>query len=204
MQVLIENPYAPLKHRPLGLVPSFWSENAFYIGNHFSMGSLMEESTRFNLSPFAVLDARVAFLLGQVNKGTSILARNIGPLAVVVAHFDSLSVTHNEDRKKVDSYLKEYLPPKEVKVSPELDHYDQIVVFGECDIQDHLWEKLKVGGYYILASYSEGLQISKPGTDFEAMGKIWPHGEATEFGWKFTEEELGLFGFEFCKLKKLK
>lgn len=204
MQVLVENPYSPLDARPLGLSPSFWSPSTYYFSPHFSMGNLMSESIKLGLSPYVVVDARVALFLSQLTKGTSVYTRNLGALGVVVAQFVSLSVTHNEDSKKVANYLKEYITPKEMIIAPDLALYDQVVIFGECDIQDHLWEKLKVGGYYLLASYSEGLQITRKKEEYAVVKMSWPQGKETEFGWRFDEEELGLFGFEFTKLKKLK
>lgn len=204
MQVLIENPFAPMKTMPFGLLPTFWSEKVFYMGSTFSMSSLMSLTESGGLSPYAVVDARVSLLISILNKGTSVYAHNLGALGVVVTHFDSLTVTHHEDTKKVNGYMKEYIPPKGIVVSPELPQYDQVIAFGDTEIIQYLWEKVKVGGFYILGSITDQLSVSLPPESFEAVKDHWPCGEATEFGWRFQEENLGLKDFQMVKLKKLR
>lgn len=164
------------------------------------MTSLMELTDPLGLSPFLVVDARVGFTLYMLNKGRALYTRNAGALGALGAHIISgAAVTHNEDPKKFDQYAKEYLPhPVEVASEP----YDQILCFNSKTIDPVLWNKLEVGGFYILATTESSLTINPPGK-FEAFGKIHPKGMPTEFGWKFSEENIGLLGLEVAKIKKL-
>lgn len=199
MQVLVKNPYAialPAKN----VLPSFWSDDCLYMDQAFSMTSLMELTDPLGLSPFLVVDARVAFTLYLLKKGRALYTRNAGALGALGGHIISESaITHNEDPKKFDLYAKEYLPHA-VKVPQE--PYDQIICFNSKTVDPVLWKKLEVGGYYILATNEGSLTVNPPGK-FEAFGKIWPKGMPTEFGWKFKEENLGLAGLEVAKIKKL-
>lgn len=199
MQVLVKNPYAvalPAKN----VTPSFWSDDCLYMQNTFSMTSLMELTDPLGLSPFLVVDARVGFSINLLKKGRSLLTRNIGALGAIGAHIISQSaITHHEDPKKFDQYVKEYLPHK---VESGTEPYDQILCFNSKTIDPVYWNKLEVGGFYILATTEGSLTIKPPGK-FEAFGKIWPKGMSTEFGWKFTEENIGLQGLEIAKIKKL-
>lgn len=199
MQVLVKNPYAvalPAKN----VSQSFWSDDCLYMAPEFSMTSLMELTDPLGLSPFLVVDARVGFTLNLLKKGRSLLTRNVGALGAIGAHIISQSaITHHEDPKKFDLYAKEYLPHK---VDAGTEPYDQILCFNSKAIDPVFWKKLEVGGFYILATTEGSLSINPPGK-FEAFGKIWPKGMATEFGWKFKEENLGLQGLEIAKIKKL-
>lgn len=138
-------------------------------------------------------------MVSQVERGTSLFARGIGPLGVVALQFNSLKVSHEEDGEKLKKYLREYLPGK-VEIALELSSYDQIVVFGESQVDMKLWEKLKTGGHYIFGG--EGPLTFPESGRFEAKGKLWPKGHATEFGWRFDVPELGLENFEFAKIAK--
>jgi hypothetical protein len=199
MQVLVKNPHAPAIH-PNGVINSFWSEDCLYMDATFSMTSLMQLSDPVGFSPFLVLDARVAFSIFQLNIGSSLYTRQLGTLGVIGAHLVSNSlVTHEEDKKKFDQYSKEYLPENIETVSSS---FDQILTFNAREIDQDLWDKLKVGGTYIVASSRGAVSVNVRGK-FEAFGKLWPVGEATEFGWKFNNNEWGLEDFEICKLQKL-
>jgi hypothetical protein len=199
MQVLVKNPFAialPAKN----VIPSFWSDECLYMEPTFSMTSLMELTDPLGLSPFLVVDARVGFCLYMLKKGRALYTRNAGALGALGAHIVSESaITHNEDPKKFDQYAKEYLPHA---VETPKGLYDQILCFNSKTIDPILWNKLEVGGFYILATIEGSLTIKPPGK-FEAFGKLWPKGMSTEFGWKFNEENIGLNGLEVAKIKKL-
>ncbi|WP_408095483.1 hypothetical protein ACJVC5_10610 [Peredibacter sp. HCB2-198] len=199
MQVLIENPQATIKNKPKSLLPSFWSSSMFYMGPTFSMTSLFDLSDPLGLSPFVSVDAKIAFMVALLDKGGAVLARNMGALGVVAIQFSAETVTQNEDPKKITNYYQEYFS-SEVN-NPDLASYDQIIVFGVSNVIPELWKKLKPGGHYIFGTEGS-LEYPNPKT-FEAIGTLWPEGEATEFGWKFNSEELGLVNFEVAKIKKL-
>lgn len=204
MQVLVKNPYSPSKLEPKNVIESFWSADCLYLGANFSMSSLMDPSDLVGLSPFLVLDAKIAFLISQLNKVETTFARNLGPLGLVGASVHSGSkLVHEEDQKKVSRYLEEYLPKEKQNILDQSKNYDQVVMFGESTIDQTVWKNLNVGGYYILASDKSAIQIDLEHEEFEAFGKLWPYGESTEFGWRFAEEEWGLSQYEFAKIRKL-
>lgn len=103
-----------------------------------------------------------------------------------------------ENSLELEKYLPEY-----VNASPLItaDTYSQIITFNEDRPDEKLWGRLKTGGFYLLGT--TGKKISVEGFAAEPFGKLWPYGEATEWGWRFTEEVWGLYQFEFVKVKKL-
>lgn len=164
----------------------------------------MDPSDSVGLSPFLVLDGKIAFLISQLAKAGTTYARNLGPLGLVGAHIHAGSkFVHEEDQKKVSRYLEEYLPKENQNIVIQTESYDQVVVFNENTIDQNLWKKLNVGGYYLIASDKSAIQIDLEHEEFEAFGKLWPYGESTEFGWRFKEEEWGLAHYEFAKIRKL-
>ncbi len=204
MQVLVKNPFSPSKPEAKNVIESFWSPDCLYLGAAFSMSSLMDPSEEVGLSPFLVLDAKIAFLISHLNPVQTTYARQLGPLGIVGAHIKTGSkFIHEEDQKKVSRYLDEYLPKDNQGLVSQAEKYDQVVVYGENTINQVLWKKLEIGGYYLLATDKSGIKIDLNHEEFEAFGKLWPFGEATEFGWRFTEEEWGLNPYEFAKIKKL-
>jgi hypothetical protein len=78
---------------------------------------------------------------------------------------------------------------------------DQMIIFGEHSIRKNLWEKLEVGGTFILGATQQKITID-PAYDFEAFGSLYPVGEATEFGWRINDENIGMEWFEVLKVKK--
>lgn len=199
MQVLVRNAYgSPVK--PSHVVESFWSEDCLIIGPTFPMTALLELNGDTGLSPFLVLDAKMAFYITLLEKSKTLATKNIGPLATVAAHIKSgAKICHNEDKKKFSQYVKEYLPQ-----NPEAKDtsFDQVMVYNESTINPALWKKLKVGGQYLLASSKEPLTI-EPNGKFKIIRSRWPQGYETKIGWKFDEEESGLENFEFARLKKM-
>lgn len=197
MQVLVKNKNAEevvLKD----VIESFWDANCFYPNDDFSVTSLFELSGSLRFSPFYFLDARLAFMISQLEKESSIYVQGLGPLGTVAALGFSGSGFHQEDPVKVRTYVKEYLPSDPIKMN---DKYDLIINFGETSINTEQWKKLKVGGFYLGGSIGGPINLTR--YNFEAFGKIWPFGEATEFGWHFNVAELGLENFYFVKIKKL-
>lgn len=169
-----------------------------FMGPAFSMSSLMELSDPLGQSPFLVIDSKIAFMVSELKQVRSLYAKNIGALGVIAAHiFSGADITHTEDQKKIDSYVKEYLSAPFKKAD---GLYDEVLVFNESSIDPELWKNLKVGGFYLIGAKS--VECNPPGK-FEAFGKLWPTGESLEFGWKFDDEKTGLFDFEFYKIKKL-
>lgn len=165
------------------------------MGPVFSMSSLMSLTDTLGLSPYFVLDPKSAFLISRLDKG-SVYIHGTGALAAVAA-MARTGRGFFQDGKKLDDYIKEYLPFNPLH---EDEEYEQILSFGHNKIDPSLWKKLKKGGFYILGA-QEKLDLT--GFQFEAFGKLWPVGEATEFGWRFDSEESGLTKFETAKLKKL-
>lgn len=164
----------------------------------FSMSSLMELSDPLGLSPFLVIDSKIAFLISQLTQVQNLYTRKIGALGVIAAHiYSGADIVHDEDPKKVERYSKEYLPHT-FKMAD--DPYDEVVVHNESSIDPELWKRLKTGGFYIIGAKS--VTLNPPG-EFEAFGKLWPTGESLEFGWKFNDEKTGLNDFEYYKIKKL-
>jgi hypothetical protein len=205
MQVLIENPYLPKLPEIEHAIRSFWSDNCLYPTDKFAMSSLFELSDLVDLSPFLFLDAKVAFLLSYLRAGESCYARNIGVLGIIAGHFQTQSkFGHAEDSRKLLQYAAEYLPADKRSFTTSEDTFDQIIVFGENTIARDLWSKLKVGGFFILASDKSPLTINLDPSEFEAFGRLWPYGMSTEFGWRFKEKEWGLENFEMAKIKKLR
>lgn len=164
----------------------------------------MDPTESLGLSPFLVLDAKIAFLISQMETTPITYARNIGPLGLVGAYTKTNSkFIHNEDQIKIDRYVLEYLPKENHDLVTLAQTVDQVIVFGETIVNENLWKKLNVGGWYILATDKGSLKIELDYEEYEAFGKRWPFGESTEFGWKFKEEEWGLLNYEFLKIRKL-
>lgn len=202
MQVLLKNPYAGIDLKDLDVFPSFWSEDCLFMGPRFSMSSLMQVSDPVGLSPYLILNSQIAFLLSLLEQRTTTLAHNLGPLGTVGAYlFTKNSMIYREDESKIKKYLGEYVPKDQgmpaVQTLP-----DQMIIFGENTIRQSLWEKLAVGGVFILGVSKQKITID-PTFKFEALGKLYPSGEATEFGWRFDDENIGMEEFEVVKLKKL-
>lgn len=194
MQVLVKNIYcADVKH---GLNPYFWDSDSFEIGPHFSMSSLLDLTDSLGLSPYFVLDAKLAFMISQLGKG-NIYIRGIGELASTAALMKAGNGYVSGDQERLKKYISEYLPSDPLSVA---ETYQQVLTFGETDIDSSLWEKLSPGGFYYLGTRDSSLKLSAG--KFEAFGKLWPSGEPTEFGWRFGKETPELSGFEFAKIKK--
>jgi hypothetical protein len=203
MQVLVKNHYAPCQLPLSQVVPSFWLEACLYPTGTFSMSSMMDPRDLLGLSPFLVLDAKVAFAISQLSPSALLYGKNLGPLGTLAAHLLSgCQLLPQEHPQKFARYLKEYLPPDEQQIFSDSRAFDQVISLGENKLDLELWRELPVGGLYLMGG--EKLELELAGGDFEALGKLWPYGEATEFGWQFHEESLGLDNFHFCKLKKLR
>lgn len=199
MQVLVRNPHGS-RFRPQNVVESFWSKDSLYLGPTFAMTSLLELNDPKGLSPFLVLDARIAFYIDQLELADSLITKNLGPLGTVGAHLKTnAKIYHNEDPRKFDRYVKEFLPENPVK---EFKEVGEVIVYNETSIDKTLWSRLKKGGYYLIASGKEPLEIDPPGK-FEVIKESWPAGMETEVGWRFVNEDLGLENFEFAKIRKL-
>lgn len=197
MVVLIKNPFA-LEISSVGLEPSFWSSEHLIPGDHFSLSKSLGETLLVGYSPYLVLDAKVAFVISEAAKKDA-FCRGLGALGTVGVYVTTrCPVGHNENPEKFKSYVEEYLPADPTK---NWQGYEQIITFGESSIDPELWSKLKVGGYYLLGSQVP--IVIKPGSLFEALGRPWPYGGPTEFGWKFNEVHFGLSHFEFVKIRKL-
>lgn len=204
MQVLVKNPFSQSKLEAKNVIESFWGSDCLYLGAAFSMSSLMGHSEMVGLSPFLVLDAKIAFLISQMNPVNVTHAQQLGPLGLIGAKIKSGSTfVHEEDQKKLNRYEEEYLPKDNQLITSRDETYDQVVAFGSHTINQELWKKLDVGGFYLLASDKDSIQINLEHEEFEAFGKRWPFGVPTEFGWRFKEEEWGLNNYEFAKIRKL-
>lgn len=180
-----------------GTFPSFWSEECLYMDKDFSFGRAIGLTSALRFSPFLSLDPQVAFLIAQADQKVS-FCRGIGALGAIGLHFFTRDkLIFGEESKKLDQYVSEYLLKN--PFTSDIP-FEQVVVFGDDQIDLELWKKLPVGGTYILGCNRNTVRFS--GITFEAFGKLWPYGEATEFGWKFQEEELGLNNFYFFKIKK--
>lgn len=199
MQVLVRNTYGTYV-RPSHVFESFWSNDCLFLGPTFPMTSLMELNDSTGLSPFLVLDAKMAFLIHQLETSKTLVTKNLGPLATIGAHLLSgAKIYHNVDKKKFAQYVKEYLPQ-----NPEAKEkvWDQVIVFNEPKINPAFWQKLKIGGYYILATTKQSIELEVKGK-FHIIKSKWPKGQETETGWRFSEEELGLEDLEFTKIRKV-
>jgi hypothetical protein len=204
MQVLVKNPFSESRLVPKNVIESFWSPDCLYLDAKFSMSSLTGPSDSVGLSPFLVLDAKIAFLISQLNAVATTYARSLGPLGLVGASIlIGAKIVHEEDQKKVSRYLEEYVPRENQSITPDTKSYDQIVVFGGTRIDQNLWKQLNVGGYYLVASDKSAIEIDLEQEKFEAFGKLWPFGESTEFGWRFKEDQWGFTQYEFAKIRKL-
>ena len=201
MQVLVKNPLIESQYPLSKVSESFWSEDCLYPEKDFSFSELFL-SGPVGLSPYLFLDAKVALLISLLNSTESLYVKNLGALGAIGAHLYSKAKIETLDSSKISRYLPEYLPKDQQEIFTTRDNYDQVMVFGENSIDRKLWDKLTVGGFYILGGTK--LEIDLDGTHFEAFGKFMPLGEATEFGWKFNGQEIGLDHFEICKLKKLR
>ena len=165
----------------------------------FSFGRAMELSAVLKFSPFLALDPKVAFLISAADKKIS-YCRGIGVLGSIGLHFFTLEniMISDSDEKQQAKYINEYLPHNPFTLE---EKFEQVVVFGKNKIEKSLWDQLPVGGTYLMGFTNGNLDTSE--ADFEAFGSLWPYGESTEFGWQFSEENWGLSGFKFYKLKKL-
>lgn len=198
IQVLVKNPFA--NHLVIqNVIPSFWSDDCLYPDDDFSLSTLFKASEPVGFSPYLFLSPQIAFSLTLLEKGKSTYVRGAGALgSVAVMMTTGVQVVHEEDTKKFNAYLEEYLP---LKSDNQTKEFAQVLTFNS-GIDSDLWKQLPVGGFYILAGEKGAIKANPPG-EFEAFGRIWPVGMATEFGWTFTDEETGLKNFEVMKLKKL-
>jgi|GEM_PF-1972928 len=201
MQVLVKNPLIESQYSLNKVSESFWSDDCLYPEKDFSFSELFL-SGPVGLSPYLFLDAKVALLISLLNSTETLYVKNLGALGAIGAHLYSKGKIETLEGAKTSRYLPEYLPRDKQDIFITRKNYDQVIVFGESSIDSELWEKLTVGGYYILGGTK--LEINLDVTHFEAFGKLMPLGEATEFGWKFNEPGIGLDHFEICKLKKLR
>ncbi len=197
MQVLVKNSFAQ-EIELKGTHESFWDPNVFYVDETFSISDLINLSDPLGFSPYYFLDPRVAFLISQLHKGGELFARGLGPVGTVATMGAVQKVMHTEDPQKVSRVIEEYLPHSNVQ---NLSNYDQVIVFGENKVDEILWKKLRVGGFYLIGSIQGS--IEHPKEAFEAFGKLWPMGIPTEFGWRFQDSLSGLNEFELMKIKKL-
>lgn len=198
MQVLVKNPFTPVLSLP-GTIASFWSPECLYMDHDFSFGRTMELSSALKLSPFLALDPKIAFLISNADKKVS-LCRGIGILGAIGLHFMTGEnvITSDNDIKRETRYVNEYLPHNPLITAGK---FEQVVVYGNHQIDRSLWDLLPVNGTYIMGFMNRELDTSN--VHFEAFGKLWPYGEANEFGWQFEEENWGLSGFKFYKFRKL-
>lgn len=195
MQVLVKNIYcADLKSH--GLNPYFWDSECFEIGPHFSMSSLLDLTDSLGLSPYFVLEAKMAFMVSQLGKG-DIYLRGVGALTATAALMKAGTGYVSGDQESLKQYITEYLPADPIT---HKDSYQQVLTFGETEIDSSVWEKLRPGGFYFLGTDNKTMKLSDK--KFEAFGKLWPSGEPTEFGWRFGKETPELSGLEFAKIKK--
>lgn len=202
MQVLVKNPQAQIDLKDLDIIQSFWSKDCYYMGPRFSMSSLMEATDPLGLSPYLILNAQIAYLLSLLDPKATTLTQNLGPLGTVGAFlFTGKSIIHREDEIKVAKYLKEYVPKDSGSIPAPQGLPDQMIIFGEHSIRKNLWDKLEVGGTFILGATQHKISID-PAYDFEAFGSLYPVGEATEFGWRINDENIGMEWFEVVKVKK--
>jgi hypothetical protein len=197
MQVLVKNPFLSLNLDSLDLLPSFWNPECLYPGDEFSFTSLLDLSDSLKLSPLFFLDARVAFTLSAMASVPTFF-HGLGPLGTVAGLSRVPSGHSTEEIAALQNYIDEYFPRPAVFTQAP---YDQIVTFGETRVDEKLWDQLQVGGFYILGSIGQPIEL--PQRPFEAFGKLWPFGNPTEFGWAFNQEDLGLEDFYFSKFKKL-
>jgi hypothetical protein len=168
MQVLVKNIHGAY-FKPSNVFESFWSKNCLFLGPTFSMTSLMELTDPTSLSPYLVLDAKIAFYIYQLDLSETLLSKSLGPLGTIGAHLISgAKIFHNEDQKKMERYIKEYLLVSPVETGGVIE---QVIVYNERKIDANLWEKLKIGGNYLIASSKEPLELEIPGK-FTAI-KIW-------------------------------
>ena len=206
MQVLLENPFNPLGSVTDNVTQSFWSDNCLYMDSNFSINAMLKMTDPVGLSPFFILDARIALLISLVSKNSSLLTRGLGPQAVVacLSNFKS-QLEHFENPQLIDKYLAEYFPKSYSININKILRPKQIIIYNEIEIDLKLWEKLDIGGMYILGTTSKSPILNLSPSRFEAIGNLWPVGESTEFGWKFEtkNDELGLNGFEIHRLKKI-
>lgn len=161
------------------------------------MTSLMDLTNPLGLSPYFVVDAGMAFMISRVEKGR-IYIRGPGELGSTAILMKAGEGFVAGDRNKLRQYIREYLPSDPLV---ESESFEQILTFGENRVDPVLWEKLNPGGFYQLGVKAGPIDLS--GFKFEAFGKLWPWGQATEFGWRFDDETPGLTGFEFARIKKL-
>lgn len=197
MQVLVKNPFLSIDLESLDLHPSFWNPDCFYPGDDFSFGSLIDLSDSLQRSPFYFLDARVAFTLSALAPVPTFF-HGLGPLGTVAGLSRVPSGNTSEETSSLKNYFDEYFPNPPVFANAP---FEQVITFGENRVNEKLWDDLPVGGFYLLGSIGQPIEVPKK--PFEAFGKLWPFGAPTEFGWAFTEEDLGLDDFYFSKFKKL-
>ena len=196
MQVLVKNPHGP-QIKLADVVPSFWDTDCVYPDDHFSFAALMDQTDLVGLSPYFFLDARIAFMLSELTRAT-VYARGLGSLGAVAAFSKAGSGDHSENVNKTQTFIQEYLPLDPIL---KINSFDQIICFGEEEIDMDLWKRLNTGGTYLLGSLTGPMKLKT--FDFEAVGKMWPMGGPTEFGWEFDDDSIGPGHFYFTKLKKL-
>ena len=201
MQVFVKNPFGASQPKTVGLYESFWSADAYIVTEDFDFSqSLVAEG---ELSPFLAIDMRVSLLVSLLRPGESLGCYGLGAMGVLACYFQTrAAIRHDLAARAFEEVLEEYLPREhqELIKSPKTP-LDQVLLLGE----EHLREaqaNLKVNGKLIIGQLSGAVSFSPHPDDYEAFGSLWPEGEATEFGWRFKEETLGLEGLEFAKFVK--
>ncbi|MBY0517474.1 MAG: hypothetical protein K2P81_11220 [Bacteriovoracaceae bacterium] len=201
MQVLVKNPWANFEV-PKTLDESFWSSNSFYLKKDFSFSSMFELDTDF--SPFLSLDMRMSFISSLPREGQSLSCQGVSALTLIACFFQTKThIFHDLPEAELTPLLNEYLPA-------DLHHFfsrsqgptDQVLILNHEPDLLMLNEKLMKKGRLILVSTQGAIAFSPHPKDYEAWGRLWPMGEATEFGWRFTKDCVGLEGLEFSQFNK--
>ncbi len=201
MQVLAKNPWAKFEV-PVLLKPTFWSQETYYLDEDVSFSDLLMIDADF--APFMSLDMKISFMINLLKPQQTLRCVGLDPLALIGCFFQTKShIVHDTDEAKLSPMLCEYLPESAHKYfSKDGSATQQVLYLNQEPNFENLQFQLAQEGSLLLVRTQGAIAFSPHPRDFEAWGCLWPLGESTEFGWRFTDDTVGLEGLEFARFLK--
>jgi hypothetical protein len=201
MQVLVKNPFEATLPAPIGLYESFWSKDVFIMTEDFDFSQIARQESV--LSSYLSIDMKVSFLVSLLRPGGTLGCYGLGAMGVLACYFQTRApLRHDLSQEQFEQALRDYLPQEQQARwrTPDAP-LDQVLLVGEREVTDGQ-SRLKRGGRLLIGKISGPVRFSPHPDDYEAFGSLWPEGESTEFGWRFTEDVVGLEGLEFAQFLK--
>lgn len=171
-QVLVRNPEIDLKEMPQGLWPTTWDEFSFWMEPNFSLARALSLTSQQELSPFLLLEARMAFLVSVLDLKTDTYLAGMSELSSLLFFLRThkpLFSTSDFSRVLAEYTQRQFIP------SPEKS-FPQMVIW-EDDLSRHLSHLALHARLYLASSK----QLPDVPSGFCQEMK-WSYGEGSEIG----------------------